>query len=89
MNFCRCDPQMVVVDGKLFVFGGLRFKPKDNSGWMEAFDPLSQTWESLPNPPSYFDNDEEDILPAVLEAKHSSLNRDSIGCNAHYHGLER
>ena len=66
MNFRRCDPQMVVVDGKLFVFGGLRFKPKGNSGWMEVFDPLSQTWESLPNPPSYIDNDEEDILHAVL-----------------------
>uniref|UniRef100_A0A7N2N075 FKB95-like N-terminal Kelch domain-containing protein n=1 Tax=Quercus lobata TaxID=97700 RepID=A0A7N2N075_QUELO len=47
MNFRRRDPQMVVVDGKLFVFGGLRFKPKSNSSWMEVFDLLSQTWESL------------------------------------------
>ena len=28
MNFRRCDPQMVVVDGKLFVFGGLTHFPK-------------------------------------------------------------
>ena len=88
MNFRRCDPQMVVVDGKLFVFGGLRFKPKGNSGWMEVFDPLSQTWESLPNPPSYFDSDEEDILHAVLEAKHEIVvarPRDSGSGNANFY----
>ena len=79
---------MVVINGKLFVFGGLRFKSKGNSGWMEAFDPLSQTWESLPNPPSYFDNDEEDILHAVLEAKHEIVvarPRDSGSGNANFY----
>ena len=55
---------------------------------MEAFDPLSQTWESLPNPPSYFDNDEEDILHAVLEAKHEIVvarPRDSGSGNANFY----
>ena len=55
----RKDPQTIVVDGKLYVFGGLKGYepiPEDRSsgrGWMEVYDPILETWESLPNPPSY------------------------------------
>ncbi|XP_075675124.1 kelch repeat-containing protein At1g19460-like [Castanea sativa] len=53
----RKDPQTIVVDGKLYVFGGLYGYepiPEDRSsgrGWMEVYDPILETWESLPNPP--------------------------------------
>nr|POE83104.1 putative f-box/kelch-repeat protein [Quercus suber] len=53
----RKDPQTIVVDGKLYVFGGLYgYEPilEDRSsgrGWMEVYDPILETWESLPNPP--------------------------------------
>ena len=55
----RKDPQTIVVDGKLYVFGGLKGYepiPEDRSsgrGWMEVYDPILETWKSLPNPPSY------------------------------------
>ncbi|KAF3952144.1 hypothetical protein CMV_022272 [Castanea mollissima] len=42
MKYRRQDPQTIVVDGKLYVFGGgLRWlQPKDTfSGWMEVYDP--------------------------------------------------
>ena len=37
MKFCKCDPQLIVVNVKLYAFGGLGFKPKGSSGLMEAF----------------------------------------------------
>ncbi|KAL4615682.1 hypothetical protein ACB092_07G144200 [Castanea dentata] len=55
----RKDPKTIVVDGKLYVFGGLKGYepiPEDRSsgrGWMEVYDPILETWKSLPNPPSY------------------------------------
>ncbi|XP_075675459.1 uncharacterized protein LOC142644772 isoform X1 [Castanea sativa] len=53
----RKDPKTIVVDGKLYVFGGLYgYKPipEDSSsgrGWMEVYDPITEKWDSLPNPP--------------------------------------
>nr|XP_023897863.1 uncharacterized protein LOC112009762 isoform X2 [Quercus suber] len=55
MKYRRQNPQTIVVDGKLYVFGGLGWlQPKDTfSGWMEVYDPKLRTWETLPNPPTY------------------------------------
>ena len=55
MKYRRENPQTIVVDGKLYVFGGLGWlQPKDTfSGWMEVYDPKLGTWETLPNPPTY------------------------------------
>ncbi|XP_075657335.1 uncharacterized protein LOC142627374 isoform X2 [Castanea sativa] len=53
----RKDPKTIVVDGKLYVFGGLYgYKPipEDSSsgrGWMGVYDPITEKWDSLPNPP--------------------------------------
>ena len=53
----RKDPQTIVVDGKLYVFGGLYgYKPipedcSSGRGWMEVYDPIKEKWDSLPNPP--------------------------------------
>lgn len=56
MKYRRQNPQTIVVDGKLYVFGGGLgwLQPKDTfSGWMEVYDPKSRAWETLPNPPTY------------------------------------
>ncbi|KAF3968330.1 hypothetical protein CMV_007767 [Castanea mollissima] len=56
MKYRRQNPQTIVVDGKLYVFGGGLgwLQPKDTfSGWMEVYDPKLRTWETLPNPPTY------------------------------------
>ncbi|XP_075672916.1 uncharacterized protein LOC142642449 [Castanea sativa] len=56
MKYRRQNPQTIVVDGKLYVFGGDLgwLQPKDTfSGWMEVYDPKLRTWETLPNPPTY------------------------------------
>ena len=72
MKNCRKDPQ--TIDGKLYVFGGLYgYKPipEDRSsgrGWMEVYDPILETWESLPNPPcSDIRSKFEEIVYAHLE----------------------
>ncbi|XP_050260856.1 uncharacterized protein LOC126705726 [Quercus robur] len=71
----RKDPQTIVVDGKLYVFGGLYgYKPipedcSSGRGWMEVYDPILKTWESLPNPPFSIaiGGDFEPIIFAHLE----------------------
>ena len=72
----RKDPQTIVVDGKLYVFGGLYgFEPilEDRSsgrGWMEVYDPILETWESLPNPPcSDIRSKFDEIVYAHLESE--------------------
>ena len=52
MNFPhRRSSCSIVLDGKLYVFDGLSSEFSENCGWMEAYDPISDTWESLPSPP--------------------------------------
>ena len=41
----------IVLDGKLHVFDGFSSEFFENCGWMEAYDPISNTWESLFGPP--------------------------------------
>ncbi|KAK4562677.1 hypothetical protein RGQ29_005251 [Quercus rubra] len=41
----------IVLDGKLYVFDGFSSEFSENCGWMEVYDPISDTWESLPSPP--------------------------------------
>ena len=40
-----------VLDCKLYVFDGFSSELSENCGWMEVYDPISDTWESLPSPP--------------------------------------
>lgn len=53
----RYHPHTIVHDFKLYVLGGLKYpfleeeKVKGNFLWMEVFDPVSEKWSSLPNPP--------------------------------------
>ena len=58
MNYPRTSPHVIVLDGKLYVIGGLihpigglKFPLPANYCFMEFFDPDIGTWESLPNPP--------------------------------------
>ena len=60
----RLYPKSVVLDGKLYVMGswhGGEFRLEEAEakgyGWMEVYDPILNTLEPLPNPPSGgFDN---------------------------------
>lgn len=48
----RRNPHTLVLDGKLYVLGGLDYPPRHSCHWMEVFDPGFGRWEALPNPPS-------------------------------------
>ncbi|KAK7860985.1 f-box/kelch-repeat protein [Quercus suber] len=78
MKYRRQNPQTIVVDGKLYVFGGLGWlQPKDTfSGWMEFYDPKLRTWETLPNPPTYSKIDMD-----VIFAHSSFKGKDQIIIN--------
>ena len=53
MTLSRHYPKTTVLNAKLYVLGGFaNNSPPNLNGWMEVFDPISQTWNSLPNPPS-------------------------------------
>ena len=73
MKYRRLCPQTIVVNGKLYVFGGFfSLNPIDEScGWMEVYDPILGSWECLPNPPSYSETDA--IVFAGLECKNEIM----------------
>ncbi|ESQ32344.1 hypothetical protein EUTSA_v10004132mg [Eutrema salsugineum] len=47
MGVARAYPAAAVVEGKIYVVGGCKFKDYSLS-WGEVFDPKTQTWGSLP-----------------------------------------
>ncbi|XP_023633364.1 F-box/kelch-repeat protein At5g49000 [Capsella rubella] len=50
MRMKRNYPTVNVVDGKIYVAGGLEMKDfysSDSSSWMEVFDPNTQSWEPV------------------------------------------
>ena len=65
----------MVLDGKLYVLGGLLpFPPQPQQHqyhWMEVFDPSSNTWEALPNPPSEIHP--RQMITAVIESRKQIL----------------
>ena len=51
MTTSRWLPHTTVLDGKLYVLGGLEYAATHGHGWIEVFDPILNKWEQLPNPP--------------------------------------
>ena len=49
----RFQPTCLVLDDKLYVFGGVSASEVEAKGygWMEVYDPVLNTWEPLPHPP--------------------------------------
>ncbi|XP_050262743.1 uncharacterized protein LOC126707190 isoform X1 [Quercus robur] len=52
----RFEPPCLVLDDKLYVLGSVSASEVEAKGygWMEVYDPDSNTWEPLPNPPLGF-----------------------------------
>nr|XP_023920250.1 uncharacterized protein LOC112031777 [Quercus suber]POF00484.1 hypothetical protein CFP56_55156 [Quercus suber] len=71
MNCPRTSPHIIVLDGKLFVIGGLihpigvlKYPLPIDYCFMELFDPDIGIWEPLPNPP--FMNQPSEMVTALL-----------------------
>ena len=66
----RFEPPCLVLDDKLYVFGkvGPSEVEAKGYGWMEVYDPDSNTWEPLPNPPLGFS------LSAHIPAYYATLD---------------
>nr|POE74262.1 elongation factor ts [Quercus suber] len=72
----EASPHTFVIDGKLYVIGGLKSTlPQEQQHWMEVFDPSLGTWESLPNPPSEITTStyDQEVFAALLESKKEIL----------------
>ena len=63
----------VVLDGKLYVLGGIWIPKRHQYHLMEVFDPILNTWEALPNPPSEIHLSLDSTITAVLESKKQIL----------------
>ncbi|XP_023633309.1 F-box/kelch-repeat protein At5g49000 isoform X2 [Capsella rubella] len=50
MRMKRSHPAVNVVDGKIYVAGGLEMEDSKSSNWMEVFDPKTQSWELVCSP---------------------------------------
>ena len=61
------SPHIIILDGKLYVIGGLKYILTANYCFMEFFDPNIGTWEPLPNPP--FHCQLSDMVTTLFEKK--------------------
>ncbi|XP_030944660.1 uncharacterized protein LOC115969203 isoform X1 [Quercus lobata] len=66
----RVGPHKFVVDGKLYILGGLR---KVESPWMEVLDPKIGVWKPLPNPPVEIGNHSRNVIALLLKPKKQIL----------------
>jgi hypothetical protein len=58
----RSNCRILALDGKLFVFGGC----DPSSHWGEFFDPVVGSWNALPDPPSRFDDRDDDDFDRMI-----------------------
>ncbi|KAJ4823030.1 hypothetical protein Tsubulata_012345 [Turnera subulata] len=82
----RCNPHTATVGGKLYVLGGASDYGRDP--WGEVYDPESNTWEALPDPPfipktGFFsaglEEEEEDGCVIILSVLGRVLMEYSVG----------
>ncbi|XP_030942213.1 putative F-box/kelch-repeat protein At4g39756 isoform X2 [Quercus lobata] len=66
----RVGPHKFVVDGKLYILGGLR---EVESPWMEVLDPKIGVWKPLPNPPVEIGNHSRNVVALLLKPKKQIL----------------
>ncbi|KAK9989165.1 hypothetical protein SO802_029404 [Lithocarpus litseifolius] len=71
MNHPRTSPHIIVLDGKLYVIGGLQYPLPANYCFMELLDPDIGTWEPLPNPP--FQSQPREMVTTLLENRKQIL----------------
>ena len=64
-NHPKTSPHIIILDGKLYVIGGLKYTSPANYCFMEFFDPNIGTWEPLPNPP--FHRQPSEIVTTLFE----------------------
>ncbi|XP_050261126.1 uncharacterized protein LOC126705933 isoform X6 [Quercus robur] len=62
----RVGPHKFVVDGKLYILGGLR---EVESPWMEVLDPKIGVWKPLPNPPVEVCDHSRNVVALLLKPK--------------------
>ncbi|EOA15837.1 hypothetical protein CARUB_v10007503mg [Capsella rubella] len=55
MSVVRGYPNVSVLDGKIYVAGGLG--DYDSSNWIECFDPKTKSWEHVPSPAAELQED--------------------------------
>nr|POE81087.1 pre-mrna-processing protein 40a [Quercus suber] len=72
----RVKPHKFVVDGKLYILGGLR---KVDSPWMEVLDPKIGAWKPLPNPPVEIGNRSRNVVALLLKPKKQILVSSFLG----------
>ncbi|XP_065620145.1 uncharacterized protein LOC136063543 [Quercus suber] len=66
----RVKPHKFVVDGKLYILGGVR---KVESPWMEVLDPKIGVWKPLPNPPVEVGHHSRSVVALLLKPKKQIL----------------
>nr|POE81088.1 pre-mrna-processing protein 40a [Quercus suber] len=66
----RVEPHKFVVDGKLYILGGVR---EVDSPWMEVLDPKIGVWKPLPNPPVEIGYHSRNVVALLLKPKKQIL----------------
>ena len=75
-NHPKTSPHIIILDGKLYVIGGLKYTSPANYCFMEFFDPNIGTWESLPNPP--FHQQPSEIVTTLFENRKKKKKKKSL-----------
>ena len=65
MNHPRTSPHIIILNGKLYVIGCLKYTLPTNYYFIEFFYPNIGTWEPLPNPP--FRHQSSEMVTTLFE----------------------
>ena len=65
MNHPRTSPHIIILNGKLYVIGCLKYTLPTNYYFIEFFYPNIGTWEPLPNPP--FRSQSSEMVTTLFE----------------------
>ena len=72
------SPHIIILDGKLYVIGGLKYTLPANYCFIEFFDPNIGTWEPLPNP--LFHRQPIEIVTDIFENRKKKEKKKEVYC---------
>ena len=76
INHPRTSPHIIILNGKLYVLGCLKYTLPTNYYFIKFFYPNIGTWEPLPNPP--FRRQSSEMVTTLFENRKKKKKKKSL-----------